>query len=196
MQIWNLIFSAVGAISSEHYGRRVMWLASTIMMLVFLSVTTVVAGLFSELRIAEAGVAVVPLFFLFIGSYALGFSPLFIAYPAEILPFHLRAKGLAVTLTTDAVACFFNQYVNPVAFAALQWKYYGVYIGCLLLFLAVIYFLFPETKGQSLEEVSKIFDRRKVLTVEDATSSDSKEEPIAMKPTKETAVVASGSDIE
>ena len=117
------------------------------------------AGLFAEMHILEAGIAVVPMLFLFCAAYDFAYMPLFIAYPAEILPFQLRAKGLAITLTTDSIACFFNQYVNPVAFAALQWKYFSLYIGCLVVFLCVVYFVFPETQGRSLEDVSRIFDK-------------------------------------
>lgn len=158
LQIWNLILSAAGAVASERYGRRILWLLSTATMLLCLSITTIVAALFTEEHIAGAGIAVVPMLFLFFAGFDIAYSPLFIAYPAEILPFQLRAKGLAVTLSTDAIACFFNQYVNPVAFAAIEWRYYVVYVGCLAFFLACIYFLFPETKGRSLEEVSRIFD--------------------------------------
>lgn len=160
LQAWNFLLSVVGAVASERYGRRVMWLLSTILMIIFLSSSTLAAGLHSEKHIAAAGLATVPLLFLFFGGFDLAFAPLFISYPAEILPFQLRAKGIAVTLSVDAVACFFNQYVNPVAFTAIGWRYYCVFIGCLVVFLALIYFLFPETKGRSLEEVAMIFDQK------------------------------------
>lgn len=175
MQVWNLILSAIGAIASERYGRRVLWLLSTAGMLLFLSITTLVAGLFAELHIKAAGLAVVPMLFLFFGCFDLAYSPLFLSYPAEILPFQLRAKGIAVTLSVDAIACFFNQYVNPVAFSAIHWKYYFVYVGCLSFFLASVYFLFPETKGRSLEEVSRIFDHGEVQVVESRGASTSTE---------------------
>jgi bacteriorhodopsin len=86
--------------------------------------------------------------------------PLLIAYPAEILPFQLRAKGLAITLTTDSLACFFNQYVNPIAFDSLRWKYFLVYVGCLVVVLGLVYFLFPETQNRPLEEVSNVFEKK------------------------------------
>lgn len=165
LQIWNLILAAAGAFASERYGRRILWLLATAAMILCLSITTIVAALFTEQHIAAAGVAVVPMLFLFFAGFDLAYAPLFIAYPAEILPFQLRAKGLAVTLSVDAIACFFNQYVNPVAFAAIKWRYYIVYVGCLTFFLGSVYFLFPETKGRSLEEVSRIFDRKKVAGV-------------------------------
>ncbi|KAJ5674155.1 hypothetical protein N7462_009594 [Penicillium macrosclerotiorum] len=173
LQIWNLLLSSGGAIASERYGRRILWLLGTCLMLFFLSIMTIVAGLFQEKHITAAGLAVVPMIFLFFSGFNLAYSPLFIAYPAEILPFQLRAKGMAITLSTDAVACFFNQYVNPVAFSVMQWKYYIVYIGCLIFFLAMVYFFFPETKGRSLEEVSRIFNRREIRSEE---SSDTRVE--------------------
>ena len=173
LQIWNLILSSAGALASERYGRRKLWLLSTASMLLFLCITTITAGLFQEKHITAAGIAVVPMLFLFFAGFDMAYASLFIAYPAEILPFQLRAKGLAVTLSTDAVACFFNQYVNPVAFSALQWKYYFVYVGCLIAFLTLIYFLFPETKGRSLEEISKIFDHQKTPDVDIKEKKDS-----------------------
>ncbi|KAJ5499835.1 Major facilitator superfamily domain general substrate transporter [Penicillium expansum] len=161
LNAWNFFLAAAGALASERYGRRILWIISTCAMIVFLSMSTLAAGLFAERHLPAAGIAVVPLLFLFFGAYDIAYAPLFISYPAEILPFQLRAKGIAVTLSVDAVACFFNQYVNPVAFTAIGWKYYCVFLGCLVVFLGLIYFLFPETKGRSLEEVAMIFDKEK-----------------------------------
>lgn len=163
LNIWNLLLAAAGALASERYGRRILWLLSTVGMIVFLSMSTLASGLFTERQLPAAGIAVVPLLFLFFGAYDMAYAPLFISYPAEVLPFQLRAKGIAVTLSVDAIACFFNQYVNPVAFTAIAWKYYCVFLGCLVLFLGLIYLLFPETKGRSLEEVAMIFDKENEL---------------------------------
>jgi MFS family permease len=149
-------------------------------MLIYLAAATTMSGLFQELGVLEAGIAVVPMLFLFCAGYDMAYMPLFIAYPAEILPFQLRAKGLAVTLTTDSLACFINQFMNPVAFAALHWRYFIVYIGCLLVFLVLIYLFFPETKGLSLEEVARIFedkdkDKGKTYEVETPSTDRSQE---------------------
>jgi sugar porter (SP) family MFS transporter len=175
LQVWNLMFAVGGAMAADRYGRRKLWLIATILMMIYLSSATAMSGLFSELKVLEAGIAVVPMLFLFCAAYDMAYMPLFIAYPAEILPFQLRAKGLAVTLTTDSMACFFNQYINPVAFAAIQWRYFTVYLGCLVIFLVTIYFLFPETKGLSLEQVARIFEREKTYQVETPTSDVSQE---------------------
>lgn len=154
-------------------------------MFIFLSAATVMAGIFQELHIFETGIAVVPMLFLFCAAYDFAYMPLFIAYPAEILPFQLRAKGLAITLTTDSLACFFNQYVNPVAFGVLRWKYFLIYVCCLVFFLGVIYFLFPETQGKSLEEVARIFDEPETKVLQSEQLS-----PVGSVELKESRVTA------
>ncbi|KAJ5169607.1 Major facilitator superfamily domain general substrate transporter [Penicillium coprophilum] len=166
MQVWNLGFAVAGAMAADRYGRRKLWLIATMLMFIYLSAATAMSGLFQEMHVLEAGIAVVPMLFLFCSAYDMAYMPLFIAYPAEILPFQLRAKGLAITLTTDSMACFFNQFINPVALAAIRWKYFTVYLGCLVIFMGTIYFLFPETKGLSLEEVARIFEKEKTYVVE------------------------------
>jgi hypothetical protein len=55
-------------------------------------------------------------------------------------------------------AAFFNIFVNPIALEAIAWKYYLVFIAVLLLFCVTAYFLYPETKGYTLEQVAIIFD--------------------------------------
>ncbi|CAG8257326.1 unnamed protein product [Penicillium nalgiovense] len=166
MQVWNLCFAVGGAMAADRYGRRKLWLSATMLMFIYLSAATTMSGLFQELHVLEAGIAVVPMLFLFCSAYDMAYMPLFIAYPAEILPFQLRAKGLAITLTTDSMACFFNQFINPIALDAIHWKYFTVYLGCLVIFMATIYFLLPETKGLSLEEVARIFEKEKPYQVE------------------------------
>ena len=170
--MWNLVFAVAGASTSDKYGRRTLWLSATTLMLIFLSTSEIMAGLFAEMNVLTAGIAVVPMLFLFCAAYDFAYMPLFIAYPAEILPFQLRAKGLAITLTTDSLACFFNQYVNPVAFDALRWRYFSIYVGCLVVVLALVYFIFPETQGKSLEEVSQIFEKKEVVENEGESPTD------------------------
>lgn len=48
--------------------------------------------------------------------------------------------------------------MNPIGLQALHWKFYFVYIVILVIECLCIFFLFPETRGPSLEEIAIIFD--------------------------------------
>lgn len=106
----------------------------------------------------SVGIAVVPFLFIYFGFYDLSWTPLANMYSVEILPFHLRAKGQAIYNIFQGAGNAFNQWVNPIALDAIQWKYYSVYIVILTFYSIAIWFWFPETKGLTIEEISKIFD--------------------------------------
>jgi hypothetical protein len=114
--------------------------------------------------------------FIFNGFYAIAYTPLIVSYTVEILPFFLRAKGLAFMNISVMGAIIFNQYTNPIALDALQWKCkldskcewhatntshksdYLVYSCWLVFELAYMYMFAVETKGRSLEETAALFD--------------------------------------
>ena len=55
-----------------------------------------------------------------------------------------------------------NQYVNPIALKHIGWKYYIVYCIWILVEIATVYFLFPETHGRTLEELSFMFEGKDI----------------------------------
>ncbi len=76
----------------------------------------------------------------------------------EIFPFQQRSKGIAVEQLTVRFAVFFNTYVNPIALDSIGWKYYIVYCVWILVEIATVYLLFPETHNRTLEELSFMFE--------------------------------------
>ncbi|KAK5168857.1 uncharacterized protein LTR77_006166 [Saxophila tyrrhenica] len=158
LAVWNFFLAYAGSINAERAGRRGLFLISTIGMLASYVVITGLSGSFAQTNSAGVGIAVVPFLFIFYGFYDVGWTPLPFSYTAEILPYHLRLKGLGILLSVQNVAQAFNQWVNPVALDAIAWKYYIVYIVLQCVYLALIYLFFPETRRLSIEEVSVIFD--------------------------------------
>ncbi len=96
--------------------------------------------------------------FLFYGVAGFAWPGLTIAYSSEILPYNIRAKGLALCLGITALSGVLNQYINPIGLSHLAWKFYFVYIVILVIEVASIWFLFVETKGPTLEEIATLFD--------------------------------------
>lgn len=44
------------------------------------------------------------------------------------------------------------------------WKYYLVYVAVIIIQIPILYFLFPETKGLTVEEVKVLFEGEQVLS--------------------------------
>lgn len=112
LQVWNAILAAAGALAAERFGRRPLWLTSATGMLCAFIVVTALSAVFAEKGIKAAGSAVVAFLFIFFGFYDIAFTPLSIAYPVEVLPFRLRAKGLSINLTVVFGAGFFNREIQ------------------------------------------------------------------------------------
>ncbi|PYH96481.1 general substrate transporter [Aspergillus ellipticus CBS 707.79] len=147
LQLWNFILAIVGASLVDRVGRRSLFLLSTIIMLVCYIVITGLAGGFATTNSSPVGISLIPFLFLYCAGYDIAFTPLVMAYPAEIL-----------TAACTYFALLFNSFVNPIALDAIRWKYYIVYIALLILILVFIYLMYPETRGHSLESMAAIFD--------------------------------------
>jgi len=146
-------------------------------MLVGYASLTACAGVFQNTGSKGAGHGVLAFIFIFNGFYAIAYTPLLVSYTVEILPFFLRAKGLALMNLGVLVAIIFNQYTNPIALDAIKWKYYLVYTIWLCFELAYIFAFAVETKGRSLEETAALFDGEDaVLEIEARAKGDITEE--------------------
>lgn len=96
--------------------------------------------------------------FFFYFHYGIAFTPLVFAYPAEIFPYRLRGLGLSLTMLSTYIALIFNLFVNPIAMASISWRYYILFCCINACIIVVVYFVYPETKGHSLEEIARVFE--------------------------------------
>ncbi|KAG9077698.1 hypothetical protein FS749_010386 [Ceratobasidium sp. UAMH 11750] len=156
--IYNFVIAIAASFLVERLGRRKLFLASNAGMLLGYSLLTACSATFAKTGNAHAGHGVLAFIFVFNGFYAIAYTPLLVSYTVEILPFFLRAKGLALMNLGVLAAIVFNQYTNPIALDALQWKYYLVYTVWLAFELVYIWLFAVETKGRSLEETAALFD--------------------------------------
>jgi MFS family permease len=78
-------------------------------------------------------------------------------YIAEIFPNHLRSQGVALGISSFYLASEITLVAAPVALNNIGWKFYLVLICPSAVYIVLIYFLFPETKGRTLEEIVSSF---------------------------------------
>lgn len=167
----NCILSSVNVVSAtgiaffvDYFGRRKLFLTSCAGMIFCFAATTIALARFKIDQTDGHGTnhaaanTVIVFIFLYYISYNTGFSGLLVSYSSEILPYRLRAKGLTLMFFCVDLSLWFNQYVNPIALDAIDWKYYIVYCCWLLFETAVVWKFYIETKETPLEEIAKYFD--------------------------------------
>ncbi|KAI8296385.1 Lactose permease [Colletotrichum sp. SAR11_240] len=158
VNIWNFGLALTTAFFVEKVGRRPLFRISTIGMLTVFIGWTIASARFAETNASSAGIAVLALIFVYQIFYCIAFSPLPVAYSVEILPFSIRAKGMATYVFSTKAAVFVNQYVNPIGLQNIGWRFYIVYVVILAVESFIAYGWFLETKGKALEEIAVIFD--------------------------------------
>jgi hypothetical protein len=56
------------------------------------------------------------------------------------------------------LAGFFSTNVNSIALTALEWRYLAIYCGWIFFEFCIVYLLYPETSGRTLEELAFLFE--------------------------------------
>lgn len=138
----------------ERLGRRVLLLGSAIGNAACLAL---VAGLGTQADNPLAMRGAVFFIFLFHFSYIIGFGAIPYLYATEIAPLHLRTTINSFSISINWAVSIILTAVTPIAFNSMGQTYFVIFAGCNALMIPVIYYMFPETAGRSLEEMDKIF---------------------------------------
>lgn len=162
LQVFNWLAAVLaGALMVDRIGRRTLFLISTTGMLASYICWTILTSVFTRTLNQQTGNAVVAFIFIYYFFYDIAWTPLLQAYPVEIFPYTLRGRGLTVSLASSYLSLIIGQFCNPIAMKSIGWKYYIVFCALLAALLGLIWLLFPETKGHTLEEIAEIFDGKK-----------------------------------
>ncbi|KAK5118080.1 hypothetical protein LTR62_004126 [Meristemomyces frigidus] len=80
-------------------------------------------------------------------------------YQAEINSLGMRARGAAAATSMNWLFGFVCTQFTSVGIRRLGYKFYIIFAVLNLVFLPVVYFLYPETANRTLEDLSDYFDR-------------------------------------
>jgi len=163
LNLVNSVTSMIGALTGsaiiDHVGRRkLMLFASCSAMIGMLIVGGLLspAGEDNSTR-ATAGISFI---FLFMVFFSFGWTPLQGLYPAEVLAYENRAKGLALQGWCTSAASLINTFGMPIALRDIGYINYFIFFAWDVVGVIVIYLFVVETKQLSLEEINEVFDSR------------------------------------
>ncbi|KAH8701536.1 general substrate transporter [Talaromyces proteolyticus] len=140
-------------------GRRTLFLGSLCFMWVIVICITAGSAMFAKDHSNKAAAYTVVVFlYLFSPAYNFGFNGNLGLYIPEILPYHIRTKGLSLFYFTQFCFMILSNFTVPIGLENIQWRFYIIFVFWIIVEFVGVYLLFPETKGPSLEEIAYIFD--------------------------------------
>ncbi|KAK4940023.1 hypothetical protein LTR10_019760 [Elasticomyces elasticus] len=103
------------------------------------------------------GIGAAAFLFVFNTFFGIGFAQVSWIFPAEVTPLSIRGQANALSTSANWISNFMVVMIVPVAFNNIGWRTYIIFAVTSLASLPIVYFLYPETRGRSLEEIDLIF---------------------------------------
>lgn len=152
--VTNLIFTLFGVYLIDRLGRKTLMYIGSIGYIISL-------GLVSTAFFLDWGGLAVPIFlFMFIASHAIGQGAIIWVFISEIFPNNLRASGQSFGTSTHWVLAAIIPSLVPILFSTIGAGVVFMVFAIMMVFqLLFVIFMMPETKGISLEELSKKLSR-------------------------------------
>ena len=146
----NLVFTLIGINLIDRLGRKILMYIGSIGYIISLSL--IAASFILEWQ----GLSLPIFLFVFIASHAIGQGAVIWVFISEIYPKHLRSAGQSFGTSTHWVLAAIIPSLVPVLFTSIgAGAVFAVFAFMMVLQLAFVYFLMPETKGISLEQLSQ-----------------------------------------
>ena len=146
----NVIFTFIGISLIDRLGRKILMYIGSIGYIISLT-------LISLSFILDWGGIALPIFlFLFIASHAIGQGAIIWVYISEIFPNHIRSYGQSFGISTHWVLAAIIPSLIPFLFGSIgPGIVFGFFAFMMVLQLIFTHIIMPETKGVSLEDLSK-----------------------------------------
>ena len=154
---WKIPAAVPAYFAVDRFGRKPLFIISSVGM--GLSMAALAGCVWAIDYRYTFGASVAATFFLFfyVTFFPLGFLGANFLYATEIAPQDLRVHLAAIGTATNWLFNFVIVEITPIAFVTIKWRYYIVFAVIGVSTAVLVYLLFPETKGRSLEEMDELF---------------------------------------
>lgn len=157
--VLQLVAVAICFFIIDKVGRRPLAIFGGFAACIPYAIIAILSGLFDSSWITHKaeGWAAVAMAFLFIMIYGLTYSPLAWCLPSEVFPNALRSKGVAISTATVWLCNFIVGVATPPMIENIGFGTYVFFAAFCFLAGVWAYFLVPETRGRTLEQMDEAF---------------------------------------
>lgn len=159
LNIAQLVGVTTSIYTMDRVGRKPLLMWGSAAMFVSHVVIAILVGKYSYDWPGHRTQGWVSVAFLFVYMLCFGASwgPVPWAYPAEVFPSSLRAKGVALSTMSNWLSNFIIGLITPPLVQNTNWGAYCFFAVFCLLSLVWTYFFIKETKGRTLEQMDLVF---------------------------------------
>ncbi|EMD85135.1 hypothetical protein COCC4DRAFT_28578 [Bipolaris maydis ATCC 48331] len=152
---WKFLSCFVAYFTIDRFGRRKLFMFSGCGMASCMMALAIASSFPKSNYSAQIASA----FFIFLFNFfiPIGFSGANFLYCTEVAPTRLRIRMAGISTANHWLWNFVVNMVTPVAIETIGWRYYLVFLSVSASIVPIIYFLYPETMGRSLEELEMMF---------------------------------------
>ncbi|OGM41049.1 hypothetical protein ABOM_010232 [Aspergillus bombycis] len=193
VQFAFVVGSLVPSLGLDRLGRRQPMMIGSVGMAISMLLVSVLMsfnGTDKQEHTSKASIAFLILYMICFGA-SLNAIPW--CYSTEILPLRVRAQGTALAVMTNWIwvsviddhidilshntaygevyQVFTIVMATPTMVERLAWKTYLIFMAMNVVFVPLIYFLFPETSGLTLEDIDYLFMDSRSITAEGSVHS-------------------------
>ena len=155
--VTNMVFTLLGIYLIDRMGRKQLMYIGSIGYIISLSLVA------SAFFFNWEGMAVAGFLFIFIGAHAVGQGTVIWVFISEIFPNHLRGYGQSFGSSVHWILAAMVPSLIPILFVTIgPGIVFSFFAFMMVLQLLFVIFVMPETKGVSLEALSKsLTDQKK-----------------------------------
>ncbi|ERN00839.1 hypothetical protein AMTRI_Chr03g140080 [Amborella trichopoda] len=153
----NVVSTVVSIYSVDKLGRRLLLLEAGVQMFMAQIVITVLLGTNLSGETGElsksVGIVVVVMVCTFISAFAWSWGPLGWLIPSETFPLETRSAGQSITVCVNLLFTFAIAQAFLSMLCHMKYGIFAFFSGWVLIMSLFVFFLLPETKNISIEEM-------------------------------------------
>jgi sugar porter (SP) family MFS transporter len=151
----NVVFTLIGMSLIDRLGRKQLMYIGSIGYIISLAMVAL------SFFLGWGGIAIPVFLFIFIASHAIGQGTVIWVFIAELFPTHLRASGQAFGSSVHWILAAFIPSLIPILFTTVGASAVFAFFALMMVGQLIwVRLKMPETKGISLEDVSKNLNQK------------------------------------
>ncbi|KAF2171351.1 hypothetical protein M409DRAFT_63672 [Zasmidium cellare ATCC 36951] len=162
LNAWCLCVAIGGTFLCDRMGRKSMAILSTLLCAIMIFIVGALTKLYGTSTYTPGVYGTVAAIFLFQGSYSVGWTPLSVLYPPEVLNYNIRSVGMGIYTFLANGSGLLVTFAFPFALDDIGWKTYMINGVWDFVQIAVVFWTWVETKGRTLEQIDESLDGQKV----------------------------------